>query len=268
MVNNNLQEAKAARLAAEARKFAAEAERAEADAELKRLQKAREEQSLIEAESVARASLVAAEMAEIDRDRVRYARDKELSQNEYHRVYHFSEQVGPGSVAPCMAALSMWHRVDVRQEIDPQPITIVFTSPGGDIIHGMVLYDFIQNLRRKGHHITTEAMGYAASMAGILLQSGDERIMNPESWLLIHQTQFSSSGSWGDHKDRMKWIEKVQGRILDIFAARTKEAGEKGTAQHPLSREDIEKGWERTDWWLSSEEALDFGLVDSIKGTL
>ena len=46
-----------------------------------------------------------------------------------------------------------------------------------EVIAGLALYDFIQTLRRKGHKVTTVSYGMAASMAGILLQAGDVRVM-------------------------------------------------------------------------------------------
>ena len=61
---------------------------------------------------------------------------------------------------------------------------IVFSSPGGGIISGFELFDFMQDLRSKGHKITTGSLGYAASMAGILLQAGDVRWIGHQSWMI------------------------------------------------------------------------------------
>src|SRR5574341_658348 len=117
----------------------------------------------------------------------------------------------------------------------------------------MALWDFLLELRQRGHKLTTVARGYAASMAGILLQAGDERVIGPESWLLIHEASFGVVGSYGEVEDRVEWVKKIQARILDIFASRSK-----------LSRSQIKRRWHRKDWWLDSDEALKLGFVDRI----
>jgi ATP-dependent Clp protease protease subunit len=147
-----------------------------------------------------------------------------------------------------MAQLSTWNRTEPGSAIQ-----IVFNSPGGEVTSGLALYDFILSLRADGHHITTTSLGMAASMAGILLQAGDTRSMASEAWLLIHEASFGVSGSFGDVEDRVKWIERIQDRILDIFAARSN-----------LTKGQIKRRWHRKDWWLSSDEALTLGFIDEI----
>jgi len=72
----------------------------------------------------------------------------------------------------------------------------------------MALYDYVRGLRRQGHHVTTSSLGYAASMAGILLQVGDKRIMGAESWLLIHEGSFGAVGSVGQVEDTVEWSRR------------------------------------------------------------
>jgi len=59
-------------------------------------------------------------------------------------------------------------------------------------------------------------------MAGVILQAGEKRVMTQESWLLIHESQFSVEGSMGSVKDTVNWVDKIQERIIDIFIARAK----------------------------------------------
>lgn len=187
-------------------------------------------------------------IGEITLEREEFKRSQELATDEYHRVYRFDGEVTGQSVKACMKQLSLWERIDPKCDIE-----IVFFSPGGDIVAGMALFDYIQSLRRNGHYVVTSAIGMAASMAGILLQSGDKRVMTKESWLLIHQGSFGAMGSFGDVEDRVEWVKKIQDRILNIFAARAK-----------LSKEEIDKRWERKNWWISSDEALEWGFIDEI----
>lgn len=186
---------------------------------------------------------------------------EELAGDKYHHLYLFSDAVGNNSVKACMDRLGLWRRTDLT----PEPVEIIFSSPGGDVIAGLVLFDYIQQLRREGHHVTTSALGWAASMAGILLQAGDLRVMARESWLLIHEISFGAGGSMGAVEDTVEWLKRIQGRVLDIFAARCKGAAANGTAKHPLTKQQLERGWRRKDWWLDSRQCVDLGLVDEVR---
>jgi len=171
-------------------------------------------------------------------------------------VFRFDFGVDSKSVAACISRMNIW-----RRQNPGQPITIIFTSPGGEVVAGMALFDYLTELRADGHYLTCIAHGIAASMAGILLQAGDRRVVGKESWVLIHQVQASAMGSWGDLQDRMKWLDKVQDRILDIFAHRSASVTGKSFA---VQRRLFAKNWERTDWWLSSDECLELGVADEI----
>lgn len=217
-----------AKLKAEAEQYRAEAKKANAEA---------------------RHETAEAVVAEILRDREQQKRKQELAQDDHFRVYRFTEAVGSSSAQKCMATLSRWSRTDPNCDIEIQ-----FCSPGGSIVDGMALFDSIHEARRRGHRITTSALGYAASMAGILLQAGDHRVMLKESWLLIHEASFGAIGSYGEIKDEVKWVERIQERILDIFAGRSK-----------MSKAQIKRRWHRTDWWISSDEALKYGFVDEVR---
>jgi ATP-dependent protease ClpP protease subunit len=223
------------KFAAEAAKFKAEAAKARAEAR----------KALADAEQ---AEAFAA-MEAFDLERAVEKRERERATDQRHRVYRFVGDVGSGSVKACMDELTVWSRIDPACRME-----IIFQSPGGDVVSGLALWDFLQEQRGAGHHLTTVARGYAASMAGILLQAGDVRIMGKESWLLVHEASFGVIGSFGEVEDRVEWVRKVQGRILDIFAARSK-----------LSKAQIKRRWHRKDWWLDSDSALKYGFVDEVR---
>lgn len=191
----------------------------------------------------------------IDLAKKEEARQVEKAADYYHRVYQFVGQVSEASVDKCVDRLTTWTRIDPRCDIE-----VVFNSPGGSVIDGMALYDFLQQLRRDGHRITTTGMGIAASMAGILLQAGDVRRMGREAWVLIHEGSFGVQGSIGQVEDRFEWVKRIQDRILDIFAERAKASA----AEKPATRAFIKRNWERKDWWLSSDECLKLGIVDEV----
>ena len=197
----------------------------------------------------AREAAARAEAEEIVAAKARRDDEEELAKDKYHHLYSFSRQVDDSSVASCIERLSYWSRTGPECNIE-----IVFNSPGGGVIAGLALFDFIQELRRRGPHITTHALGHAASMAGILLQAGDERIMGRESWILIHEVSFAAIGKIVEIEDHTKWVKKIQKRILAIFAERS-----------TLTIRQIERRWKRQDWWLDSDECLRLGLVDNVR---
>ena len=193
--------------------------------------------------------------------KLQYEENKRMSDNvlagdNYNHLYRFVTDVNDVSAQVCMTTLARWSRMEPKCDME-----IVFNSPGGSITDGFALYDYILSLRKAGHKITTRSIGMAASMAGILLQSGDVRIMGREAWLLIHEASFMTMGKVGEVKDTSEWIDKMCEHVIDIFASRASAAthkDKKGIAAF------IKKNWSRRDWWLSAEEAKKYGFVDSV----
>jgi ATP-dependent Clp endopeptidase proteolytic subunit ClpP len=172
-----------------------------------------------------------------------------IASDAYHQVYRFTGGVDSGTAEKAISELSLWDRIDPAA-----PWHIVFNSPGGDVVPGLALFDFLVEQAHR-HHVTTIALGYAASMGGILLQAGTTRLIGRESWVLIHEVSAGMMGSYGDLEDRMKWLTKVQDRILDIFTERSN--GKK-------TKDEFENAWKRKDFWLDSEAAVEWGVVDGV----
>ena len=213
----------------------------------------------LKAQAEARKLEAEARGSEVALRALEYSERELLSEDVYHRVYRFSGDVSPGTVRECIKRLSSWSRM-----FPGEPMTIIFNSPGGDVVNGLALFDFIQELRRdetapggKAHHVTTKAQGYSASMAGILLQAGDVRIMDAEAWLLIHEAAFFAMGKIGEVEDTVEWVKRICKRVVQIFATRSK-----------LTPRMIEKNWRRKDWWIDADEAYKLGLCDRIEGAL
>ena len=183
----------------------------------------------------------------VERDhKIKWAEDIE------NHLYRFSGTVSSDSVSECIKKLTHWSRIDEGCDIE-----IIFSSPGGSIIPGFELFDFIQTLRSNGHHITTGSLGYAASMAGILLQAGDSRWIGHQSWMMIHRAAFGAYGKTFEIEDEVKFIQRIEERIVNIFTSRC-----------TLSKQKIKRNWNRKDWWISADECLELELVDEIKGKM
>lgn len=145
--------------------------------------------------------------------------------------------------------LEHWERRDPGA-----PITIRINSPGGSVLDGFALLDTILRLRRKGHKITTHGIGMIASMATIIMQAGDERVLDQNAWFMIHEVSAGTSGKASEMEDQMKFTLKLQDRLLDILAERSK-----------LTKTQIKRRWKKTDDWMSSDDALALGFVDRVE---
>lgn len=216
--------ADAAKALAEAKKAEAEARKIEADASI---------------------SVLLKEKAERESSR-------HLASDEENHVYRFDTSVTSSSVKACIQKLAEWNRLDAGC-----PIEIIFSSPGGEIISGMSLFDYIQIVRQNGHYVTTGCAGMAASMAGILLQAGDHRWVGEQSWIMIHRAAFGAAGKTFEVEDEVEFVKRIEKRIIDIFVKRSH-----------LTSAKIKRNWDRKDWWITCEEALELGLVDEVRGSL
>ena len=204
----------------------------------------------LEAEATTSESYARLRTIEVERKEQEWRREK--ADDHENMLYRFNTGVYKTHVNDCMLKLTQWSRRHPKCDIE-----IVFSSGGGSIIDGFVLFDFIQELRSKGHKVTTGSLGMAASMAGILLQAGDHRWMGHQAWMMIHRAAFGAIGKTYEIEDEVAWIKRIEERILAIFEKRS-----------TLTRTKIKRNWDRKDWWISSDEALNLGLVDEIRGEL
>jgi len=133
------------------------------------------------------------------------------------------------------------------------PITLIISSPGGSVYDGWVLFDHLRALSADGHKITTVVRGMAASMAAVLAQAGDVRIIGPESFLMIHEP---SSVAWGKTSallDEVAMMKRLRQQMEQVFARRSK-----------LSASEIKKRTLKFDWYVSAKESKAFGFADRI----
>jgi ATP-dependent Clp endopeptidase proteolytic subunit ClpP len=178
--------------------------------------------------------------------------ERKLSEDENNHLFRFDGDVSKVSVLRCMKKLTEWSRLSPGCDME-----IVFSSPGGSIIDGFELFDFIQELRTRGHKITTGSLGMAASMAGILLMAGDIRWIGHQCWMMIHRAAFGAIGKTYEVEDEVKLVKRIEERCLDIFVSRSK-----------LTKQKIKRNWDRKDWWIDADECLELGLVDEIRGIM
>jgi ATP-dependent protease ClpP protease subunit len=215
------------------------------------LRKLEAEADLAEAE--ARKAQIEADIAELEYQTQKRAEENELANDDNTNHYLFMGEVNPKSVKRCARQLDKWHRQNPEA-----PVHITLNSGGGTVFDGMHLFDEISahSIRGGGtHRITITVRGMAASMAGILLQAADHRIIGRESYLMIHEIFSGVVGKLGDIQDEVKILELMCRRVADIFLER---------CGGRISPELFEASWRRHDWWLDSETVVGYGFADRI----
>ena len=133
--------------------------------------------------------------------------------------------------------------------LNNEDIYLYINSPGGSITSGMSIYDTMNFIKSK---VITIGIGMCASMAAFLLSSGNLRYVLPNTEVMIHQPIGGAQGQATDIKIAAERIIKLKDKLNKILAKNTKQ---------PLAKiiEDTER-----DNFLSSEEALKYGLIDKI----
>lgn len=135
---------------------------------------------------------------------------------------------------------------------DPgKDISIYLNSPGGSVYAGLGIYDTMQFI---GSEVATICTGMAASMAAVLLVAGakGKRSALKHSRVMIHQPMGGAQGQASDIEITAREIQKLKKELYSIIA------------DHSGNEFDrIEKDSDR-DYWMTSQEALDYGMIDRI----
>lgn len=135
--------------------------------------------------------------------------------------------------------------------VSDDPIKLYINSPGGHVESGDTIHDLISFLKPKVICIGT---GYVASIAThiFLAPELNDRVCLPNTRFLLHQPSGGMGGQATDISIQAQEIIRTKARINDIIAKRTGQ---------PLEK--IKQDTER-DFWLSAEEAIDYGLCGRI----
>jgi len=130
-------------------------------------------------------------------------------------------------------------------------IQLYINTPGGSVTAGMAIYDTMQYVKPD---ISTVCIGLAASMGATLLAAGahGKRFALPNSQVLLHQVAGGVTGEAVEIEITAKQIIKIKEKLNKILA--------KHTGQ-PLAK--IEKDTDR-DFYLSADEAKEYGLIDHV----
>ncbi len=130
-------------------------------------------------------------------------------------------------------------------------ISLYLNTPGGQVTSGLAIYDTMQLVEPD---VATICTGMAASMGSVLLVAGEKgkRSCLPHSRVLIHQPLGGAQGQASDIMIAAKEIEKTRTELFSIIAEHSGQPYEKVAADGDR------------DYWMTSREALDYGMVDEI----
>ena len=135
--------------------------------------------------------------------------------------------------------------------LNHDPINLYINSPGGSITSGMAIYDTMNFIKSK---VSTVCIGIAASMAAFLLACGEKnmRYALPNSEVMSHQPLGGAQGQATEIKIAAEHILKIKDKLNKILSLNTNK-----------DLNIIEKDTDR-DNFMSSDEALNYGIVDEI----
>ena len=134
------------------------------------------------------------------------------------------------------------------------PVTLYISSPGGSVISGMAIYDYINIMQSR---VNTVCIGIAASMGAILFLAGRDRMILPHSKVMIHDPSFGGSASIAGQKpleiqEKLNDLMETRRLLADVIAART-----------GLSRKQV-LNLTKKDTYFTAEQALSAGLATEI----
>lgn len=162
------------------------------------------------------------------------------------RIIFMGEEVHDGMANTVIAQMLFLESEDPDKDIN-----VYINSPGGSVTAGLAIYDTMQYIKPD---VATICMGQTTSMAALLLTAGTtgKRYALPHARIMIHQPLGGAQGQATDIDIHAREILKIRDTINQIIATHTGQ---------PIER--ILKDTER-DFFMSAEEAKEYGLIDRI----
>ena len=162
------------------------------------------------------------------------------------RIIFLGEQVSDD-----MANIIIAQFLFLESEDPDKDINLYINSPGGSITAGLAIYDTMQYVKSN---VTTICTGQASSMAALLLAAGTKgkRFALPHSRIMMHQPMGATQGQATDIDIQAREIIRIKKAINGLFALHTGQDQKK-----------IENDTER-DYFMSGQEALQYGIVDKV----
>ena len=150
-----------------------------------------------------------------------------------------------------IANLIVAQLIHLESEDPEKDIQIYINSPGGQVYSGLAIYDTMQYIKPD---IQTTCIGIAMSMGAVILAGGakGKRVALPNAKILIHQVSGGFQGQATDIEIQARETINLKRRLEEILAEHTGKPTEQ-----------VAKDMER-DYFLTSQEAQDYGIIDNV----
>ena len=164
------------------------------------------------------------------------------------RIIFLGEEVNEATANVIVAQL-----LHLANEDPEKDIQLYINSPGGVVYDGLAIYDTMQYIKPD---VQTIGIGLQASMGAFLLSSGakGKRYLLPNARVMIHQPSSGTHGKGTDQEISLREAIELKERLAKIIADNTGQKLDKVKA-------DMER-----DYWMSADEALQYGVVDEVIG--
>ncbi len=162
------------------------------------------------------------------------------------RILFIGEPIDDHLANLIIAELLFLEREDPDSDID-----VYINTPGGSVTSGLAIYDTFQIVKCD---VATICVGMAASMGAILLAGGSpgKRYCLPHTRVMMHQVSGGYEGTVTDARIRLEEMNRAHDTLMQILARHTNQPIEK-----------VLRDCDR-DYWMSAEEALEYGIIDKI----
>jgi len=139
----------------------------------------------------------------------------------------------------------------LQMEDPKREINLYINSPGGSVTAGLAIYDTMQFVTCD---VATYCIGIAASMGAVLLTAGTKgkRYALPNSDVMLHQVSGGAQGPASDVERTVEYMFRLKKRLIGIIAHHTGK-----------TEEQIQLDSDR-DYWITAQQAKDYGLVDEV----
>lgn len=134
-------------------------------------------------------------------------------------------------------------------QITAPKMRVEINSPGGDVWDGIAIYNALRNHPAE---VTTRVDGIAASIASVIAQAGDRRVMMGGSQMMIHNAWGLTVGDHNDHEDMARVLAHQDTVIAQIYASRS--GGDVDAFRSLMEAET----------WMTADEAVEAGLADEV----
>lgn len=159
-------------------------------------------------------------------------------------------EIGPELAVAIDSVIRFWNKVDENVPVEErQPIKVYIHSPGGYLTSAFSIIDSIKLSKTPVHTI---AIGDVYSGGFFIFLAGDKKLAYPHASFLYHEGATTSGGDANKFRNFAKFYEVQLEQLKHIVL---KNSG--------ISEEEYEKHI-KDDWWLTSEEAVQFGIADEI----